>query len=70
MAVTPLSMTCRCACAGDAESRIISPNGAEMAEIIEINVHHVEFDSDDDGRRILYDPIDITDRLQMLYIEP
>jgi hypothetical protein len=35
----------------NAESRITSPNGAEMAEIIEINVHRIEFASDDDGRK-------------------
>jgi hypothetical protein len=35
----------------NAESRIASPNGAEMAEIIEINVHRIEFAPDDDGRK-------------------
>jgi hypothetical protein len=35
----------------NAESRITSPNGAEMAEIIEVNVHLIEFAPDDDGRK-------------------
>jgi hypothetical protein len=35
----------------NAESRITRPNGAEMAEIIGINVHLIEFAPDDDGRR-------------------
>jgi hypothetical protein len=35
----------------NAESRITSPNGAEMAEIIEVNVHLIEFAPDDDDRK-------------------
>ena len=33
------------------QKRITSPNGAEMAEIIGINVHLIEFAPDDDGRK-------------------
>jgi len=49
---------------GDAESRIIRPNGAAMGEIIEINVHHIEFAPDDDDSRVKDDPSDIADRLE------
>jgi hypothetical protein len=51
----------------NAESRIASPNGAEMAEIIEINVHRIEFAPDDDGRKGWYGPIVVADRWKMSY---
>ena len=43
--------TCSVSSRQNAESRITSPNGAEMAEIIEVNVHRMEFAPDDDGRK-------------------
>jgi len=49
----------------DAESRIISSNGAEMSEIIEINVSLFEFASGDDDPRIKSDRLVDADRLVM-----
>ena len=43
--------TCSVSSRQNAESRIARPNGAEMAEIIEVNVHLNEFAPDDDGRK-------------------
>jgi hypothetical protein len=43
--------TCSVSSRQNAESRIARPNGAEMAEIIEVNVHLIEFAPDDDDRK-------------------
>jgi len=54
----------------DAESRIIRPNGAEIVEIIEINVHRNEFASDDDDTGMKSDRLVDANRLVMTSYMP